>query len=191
MVATALFAQTTHLKGPLSSLITSVSPFLRSESTIVGLISSRRRCEEVPPVPGDVEKHGDTTAPFLARLRDELHAGLAHPVVGRLEVVDAQEQPDATRELVADGPHLPLAVRAGEQERGRGAGRSHDHPALRTSVVGQGRRVLHELEAENVNEESNCLVVVVDDEGDLLDVHAEQTTTTTGRSLTEESVDLD
>ena len=127
--------------------------------------------EKVPAVPGHVEEHGDTPVRLVARLGDELDAGLAHPVVRRPEVVDPQEHPDTARELVSHAPRLPLAVGPREQQRGSGTGRAHDDPALGTPVVGDCGRVLDELEAEGVDEEPDRCVVVVDDESDLLQIH--------------------
>ena len=131
----------------------------------------RARSEQVPAVPGDVEKHRDLTKGFLARLGDELDAGVAHASVCGLEVLDAQEQPDATGELVTNCSLLTLAVGSGEEQRGRGAGRPHHDPALLPSIVGQRRRVLGEFKAEDADEESDRRVVVLDDQGNLLDVH--------------------
>ena len=83
----------------------------------------------------------------------------------RVEVLDAQEEPDAAGELVPDRARL-LAVGAGEQEAGLGTRRPHDDPALGRPVVGQRRRVLDELEAERVDEERDRRVVLVDDQGE-------------------------
>src|SRR5215217_2539153 len=44
--------------------------------------------EKVPPVPGDVKKHGDVPVRLLARLADELDPRLPHVRVRGLEVVD-------------------------------------------------------------------------------------------------------
>ena len=82
-----------------------------------------------------------------------------------------KNSPTRRGELVADGSHLRLTVGSREEERGPGVGRSHDDPAFRTSACGHGRRVFDELKAEHVDEESDRFVVVVDDEGDLLDMH--------------------
>ena len=108
----------------------------------------------------------------MARLADELDAGLEHPVIGGLEVVDAQEQSDAAGELIADRSGLPVAVRPREQQRGGCARRPDDDPAFPAPLAaGQRRRVLDQLKPETVDEEPDRLVVVVDDEGGLLDVH--------------------
>ena len=65
-------------------------------------LSSFRRAEEVPPVAGDVEEHGDPAVDLGAWLGDELDAGRHHSRVGGVEVVDPEEEPDAAGDLVAD-----------------------------------------------------------------------------------------
>ena len=102
--------------------------------------------------------------------------------IGTLEVVDAQEQPDTAGELVADGSFLAIAVGTCKQQSRRGARRPHDDPALGPPTCGgQGRRVLDQLEAEDVDEEPDGSVVVVDDQRYVLDVHPREITTTSGR----------
>ena len=54
---------------------------------------------------------------------DELDAGLAHPIVGGVEVVNPQKQPHAAGELVADRLRLELAIGLRQKQRRRRAGR--------------------------------------------------------------------
>ena len=77
-----------------------------------------RRTEQIPAIAGDVGEHRDAAVRFRARLADELDSGGPHPLVGRVEVLDAQEQPDAARELAADRRGLFLAVGARQQDAG-------------------------------------------------------------------------
>jgi hypothetical protein len=50
----------------------------------------------------------------------------------------------------------------GEQDAGLTPGRANDDPALGTAVIRQGRRVLHQLELQDVDEEANGRVVIAD-----------------------------
>jgi hypothetical protein len=84
---------------------------------------------------------------------------------------------------MADGPCLVVPVGASEEQPGGGARRSHDHPPLRTATFRrQRRRVLDQLEAQDVNEERDCGVVVLDDQGNLLEMHDTKPSTRTRRS---------
>jgi hypothetical protein len=94
-----------------------------------------------------------------------------HPPTSRVEVVDTKEQTDSACKLVADGIEFSLAVRLGEKQSRLRLGRSDDDPTLRTSIVRCRRRVLDEVEPQCVDEESDGVVVVLDDERDVLDVH--------------------
>ena len=96
------------------------------------------------------------TSPYgsLPRLADELDPGLAPALIARLELVDAHEQPDTPGELVLDRSLLAIAVGAREQQPRPGARRPHDDPTLGAPICrGQRRRVLDQLEAEDVDEE--------------------------------------
>jgi len=136
------------------------------------------RPKKVPTVAGNIHEDDDLPVRLLPRLGQELHVHAAHPLVGSLEVVNAQEQPDAAGELISDHPRLALTVRLREQQRGRCAGRSHHDPPLGSAAAsGQGRLVLNELEAEDVYEEPDGLVVVVDKERELFKVHPLRMTT--------------
>ena len=100
-----------------------------------------------------------------------MYVVLSEPCVRRLEVVDAQEHPDSTGELLADGIALVVTIGSGEQDASLGARRFHDHPSLRAAIVGGRRRILDEFEPEGLGVERDRLVVVVDDDRSQLDVH--------------------
>jgi hypothetical protein len=59
-----------------------------------------KRSKEIPPVSGDAEEDRDTAVRFGARLTNERDAGLGHPLVRGVEVIDAKEEPDPTGCLV-------------------------------------------------------------------------------------------
>ena len=132
--------------------------------------SAARRAEQVPTVAGHVEEHGDPAVGLVARRRDELDAAVEHPALGSLEVVDAEEQPDSTGVLAADGTHLPVAIGLREEESRLRAGWPDDDPSLRPPAVRGRRRVLDELEAERVDEEPDRVVVALDDQRGVLEV---------------------
>ncbi len=88
------------------------------------------------------------------------------------EVVDPQEEPDPSGELASDDGTLLVPVGECQQDAGHRTGRPDDDPPLRSTVVGRRRRVLDQLEADAVDEEGDRRVVVVDDDGHELDVHA-------------------
>ena len=94
-----------------------------------------------------------------------------HPTSGCVEVVDAKEQPDSASVLVADRIDLSPALGLSEQEPGQRVRWPDDDPTLRTAVVRGRWRVFDEVETQCVNEESDRVVVVVDDQRGVLDVH--------------------
>ena len=108
------------------------------------------------------------TRPYASSRGDDTKrdARVDHSLVSAIEVVDAKEQADAPGELLADDGVLMLAVCLREQDAGLASGGPNDDPALRPPVVGQRRRVLHELELQHVDEEANRGVVVADDQRD-------------------------
>jgi hypothetical protein len=75
----------------------------------------RPRPEQVPTIAGDIDEDNNVAVRFPPRFGDELHARLAHPLICGVEVLDAQKQPDAPRELIADGSSLSLAIGSGEE----------------------------------------------------------------------------
>src|SRR5918994_1719978 len=94
-----------------------------------------------------------------------------HPPPSCLEVVDTKKQPDSTCVLAADGVDLSLAVGLSQQQPGLRLRRSDDDPTLRTSLVRGRRRVFNEVESQCVDEESDGVVVVLDNQRGVLDVH--------------------
>jgi hypothetical protein len=66
---------------------------------------------------------------------------------------------------------LAFAISAGEQDACLTSGGPHDDPPLRTPVVGQRRRVLDQVESQDLHEELDGRVVVVDHDRDQVDPH--------------------
>ena len=150
----------------------------RSDAAARAAVAARRSgpLDQVPPIAGDVEEHGEPAVGLVARWSDELDTGSGHPGVRGVEVVDAEEEPDPAGDLAADSGRLVVTVGAGEQDAGRRARRPADDPALWTSVVGQRRRVAHQLEPEGADEELDGGVVVLHDDRDEVDPHRTQRT---------------
>lgn len=94
-----------------------------------------------------------------------------HPLPCALEVVDPEEQADSTGELTTDDLGLARPVGPCEQQPGLRSRRPDDDPPLGTPVVRRRTRVLDELERQRVDEEPDGLVVVVDQQGRVLEVH--------------------
>lgn len=95
-----------------------------------------------------------------------------HPSPSCLEVGNTEKQPDSTCVLTADRNDLLLAVGLSEEQSRLRLWRPDDDPSFRTSVVRRRRRVLGELEPQRINEEPDGIVVVLDDHGGVLNVHA-------------------
>ncbi len=105
------------------------------------------------------------------RLGDELHACRRHAPEGVVEIIHAEQEAGPAGELIANGTGLGPAIRLRRQESCYGTGRAHDHPALRTPVVGERRRVLDEIETQHPDEELDGGVRVVDHQRRELDMH--------------------
>ena len=69
--------------------------------------------------------------------------GVDHTFVGHVEVVNAQEQTDATAELLSDHTSLLVAICPSKEQACLASHRSDHYPALRSSIVCQRRSVLH------------------------------------------------
>ena len=95
-----------------------------------------------------------------------------HPSPSCLEVRNTEKQPDSTCVLTADRNDLLLAVGLSEEQSCLRLWRSDDDPSFRTSAIRRRRRVLGKLEPQSINEEPDGIVVVLDDQGGVLDVHA-------------------
>jgi hypothetical protein len=131
-----------------------------------------RGAEEIPPVTGDVEEDRDPTVRFDARLPNERDSGLGHPLIRGVEVIDAEEESDSAGDLLPDRPGLAFPVRPSEKDARLCAGRPDDHPALGAPVVGERRRVLHEVEPECSGEELDSRVVLIHDHSNQVDLHS-------------------
>ena len=99
-----------------------------------------------------------------------------HPPTSCVEVVNPQEQPDSTCVLAANGVDLCLAIGFGEKEAGLRLRRSNDDPTLRASVIRPRRRVFDKFESQGIDEEPDGVVVVLDDQGRVLDMHTADST---------------
>jgi hypothetical protein len=95
-------------------------------------------------VPLKIQKYCKSAVWLIARRRDEPHTGGDHAMVGRIEIVDAQEHSDAAGELPAHNACLLVAVGTREQNACLASvGTNHD-PTLRATIIRQRRCVLHE-----------------------------------------------
>ena len=65
-----------------------------------------------------------------------MHAFRDHPLIGHLEIGDAQEQSDAASELPPDGVQLALALGTRKQEARLASNGPNDDPSFGTPVIG-------------------------------------------------------
>ena len=63
-------------------------------------------------VAADIEGYGDAPIVLDAWFPDKFDAGGQHPVAGRLKVVDPQQEPDASGDLIPNRVSLILAPSA-------------------------------------------------------------------------------
>ena len=131
----------------------------------------RMRAEKVPFVAGDVEKYSDAAIRFGARCREEPHTCGCHPRVRGLKVLYLEEETHPAGDLLPDDDGLVFSVSLHEQQAGRRLWRTDYHPSLGTPVVGLGRGVLHELEAQTVHEEADGRIVLADHDGNEAEMH--------------------
>ncbi len=59
-----------------------------------------------------------------------------------------------------------VAVGTGQQEACLGVGGPDHNPPLGPAIVGERRRIVDKFESKDTNEELDCRVVVVNDDGD-------------------------
>src|SRR5262245_53700562 len=86
------------------------------------------RTEQVPPVAGDVEEHGDAAVRLGAGWLHELDASRRHPRVCRVEVLHPEEEPHPPAGLGADGGGLAFpAARASSRPVAAPGGRTTTH----------------------------------------------------------------
>jgi hypothetical protein len=120
--------------------------------------------EQIPAIAFEILEHDDAAVRFLSRRRHEANASLLHALIRCVEIIDAQKQPHASRELLSNNTRLVVAIRASQQNsRARQSprlGRPHDHPALRPPIVGQRGRVLDEIELQDIDEKPDRRVIV-------------------------------
>ena len=135
------------------------------------MVSRPRRSEQIPFVPGDVEEDGEAAVWFVTRLSQEDHTMVDHALLSCVEVLDTKEQPHTSGVLVADHFTLLCAVGLSEEQAGLRSGWFYDDPSLRASVIGRRRRILNEFKPQRIDEESDGVVVVFDDQRSVLDVH--------------------
>jgi hypothetical protein len=128
------------------------------------------RPEEIPAIAGNIEEYRNLPIDLGARGSDERDARRGHARVGRVEVVDTQEQSDPAGKLLPDGRSLFRPICPRQQQPRRAAFRPHDDPSFGPPVVRRRRRVLDEVEVENADEEVDGRVVVVDDQRREIDV---------------------
>lgn len=98
---------------------------------------------EVPPVTGDVEEDRDSAVRFDARLSYERDAGRGHSPVRGVEVIDAEKESGSARDLTPYRRGLAFPVRPSKKDARLCAGRTDDHSALGTPVVGERRCILN------------------------------------------------
>ena len=110
-------------------------------------------------------------------MANEHDAVLRHVIEGLIEIVDAQEEPDATCELVTNRSRLSVTIGFRKEQTGAAivpvaaTGRADDDPSLWATVVGQRRPIFYELESESLDKESYGFVVVVNDQRDKIKFH--------------------
>jgi hypothetical protein len=132
------------------------------------VLSPAPRTEQIPPITRDVDEHGDPAVLLRAWSSHEFDAGGHHPVVGRIEVVDPEEETDSSAKLVSDHAALLVTIGTSQQDAGLCSPRSHDNPSLGSTIVGEGGGVFGQVESENTHEEPYRPVVIVNDDGDEL-----------------------
>ena len=125
-----------------------------------GRLPPRVATQEVPAVPFEIEKHGKSAIWLIARRRHEPHAGGDHALVVTIKIVHAQEHADAIGELPAHNACLYVAIGTREQNAGLASPWTNHDPTLRATVIGQRRRIFHQLKLQDVNEETDSGVVV-------------------------------
>jgi hypothetical protein len=116
--------------------------------------------QEVPTVSFQVKEHRQPPVRLVARRRDETYVRGNHALVSGIEVTDAQEQPNAARELLPDDAGLVIAVSARKENSGLPSAGSNDDPAFWAAIVGERRRVFHQLKLKHIHEKADGGMVV-------------------------------
>lgn len=135
------------------------------------LSAFRHGTDQIPFVASDVEENGDTAIGFRARRPDELNTRSCHTRISGFEILHVEKEAHPAGGLLPDGSGLIFSVSSREQQTGRGTWRPDYYPPLGAPVIGQGRGVLHEFEAQRVHEEADRWVVFADHDGDKAKMH--------------------
>jgi hypothetical protein len=117
---------------------------------------------EVPTIARDVHEHRDLAVRLPARWPHELDSGCDHSLVMSSEVVHAKEESHTSGVLISNDCGLALTVCTGQEQARLGAWRTYNNPALRATVGGHCRRVLDELELQDVDEKPYGRVILMD-----------------------------
>ena len=88
-----------------------------------------------------------------------------------IEILDVKKESHPASGLVPDDTGLLFAVSPRKQQAGHGTWRPDYHPPLGTPVIGQGRGVLDELEAQGIHEEADRRVILADHKDDEAEMH--------------------
>jgi hypothetical protein len=140
-------------------------------------LSPRVWSEKVPPVPFEIQEHGESPVWLAAWRGDELDAGGDQALVGGLEIIDAEKHSDAAGELPPHHVLLLGAIRAREQYAGLPALGSNNDPTLRPAIIGQRRGIFDKVEFQDIDKEPNRRVIIPNDQRDEFEVrHGSQIT---------------
>jgi hypothetical protein len=120
-----------------------------------------RGTKQIPAVSRDVQKHRNLPVWFRSTWSDEFDASRDQPLVVSIKIVYAQEEADTAAVLVPYELGLTVTVCACQQQARFGARRSHDHPALGSTIGGLCACIFHQLELQDVNEESDRWIVLM------------------------------
>jgi hypothetical protein len=127
------------------------------------LYSPAGNCPAPHPLIRGVSQHDHPAVGLGARRAGEPDPGCGHPLVGRIEIIDLEEEADPPGDLLADDGCLLVPFGAGQQQAGGGPGRPDHDPALGTATPGcHGGRVFHQFEAQDADKEVDRRVLVLD-----------------------------
>ena len=141
-----------------------------AQSSVANVRQESSATKEVPAVALNIKEYRDTSIRLSARRSNESDAGGGHPRVRRLEIINAQEETDPPRELIANDRLLSLAVGACEQNARTAGYWAHNDPALRTPIIRQRRNVLHELELEDFHKKIDGWLVLPHNQSNQLEL---------------------
>ena len=127
----------------------------------------RRELHQVPQIAVQVLPRRDAAIVIVGGRADPFDPGGGEGGVIAREIVGGEKEKDAAAGLVADVVRLMVGRGAGEEDGsgvGRGVGRADHDPALALRGL---IAVLDQLEPELADVESERLVIVPDDDGDV------------------------